>query len=315
MVYSVGVDVGGTKIRAAMVSDRGEMIRRVDVPTGSPFQAASAREVIERLLSESHDEPGAIGVAVAGFIDNAGRIAFAPNLEVSDTDVAGPLGERFGLPVVVLNDANAAAWGEYECGAGEGTTHLIMLTVGTGVGGGAVIDGHLYSGSRGFAAEFGHVPVTAPDGPQCACGSRGCLEAMASGTALGRMAREQIADHPDSILMDLADGDPAKITGAMVGQAAGSNDSFACELLKQLGTWLGVGMAGLAKAFDPDRIVVGGGVAENGSDFLEAAVDEMNRRFAGQVEPPQVVAATLGNDAGVVGAALLALKEATRGGA
>jgi glucokinase len=252
---------------------------------------------------------------VAAFIENSGRIAFAPNLEIGDRDVAAPLSKRFGRPVLVVNDANAAAWGEYECGAGRGTTHLIMLTVGTGIGGGAVIDGRLYTGSRGFAAEFGHIPVTAPDGPRCPCGSRGCLEAMASGTALARMAQEQIGNNPDSVLLDLAHGDPARITGAMVGEAGRSGDSFACELLKQLGTWLGVGMAGLAKAFDPDRIVVGGGVAENGDAFLEAAVDELSLRFAGQVEPPEVVTATLGNDAGVVGAALLALKSATGGSA
>jgi glucokinase len=305
--YGVGVDIGGTKIRAALVAGNGDVLRKLDIPTDPELGADGAGDAVGLLLAAVDQKPEAIGAAVAGFIDQSGRIAFAPNLRYSNPEIGPVLSRRFGLPVVVVNDANAAAWAEHRCGAGRDVGNMIMLTVGTGIGGGAIVEGRLYTGSRGFAAEFGHVPVS-PDGPVCACGASGCLEAVASGTALGRTARQQIKDHPGSLLMDMAGGDPRKITGAMVGKAAGSGDRFARELLRDIGVWLGIGLTGLAKAFDPGRVVVGGGVAEVGPFFLDAAVQEMARRFAGQVAPPHVVTASLGNDAGVVGAALLGLQ-------
>ena len=184
---------------------------------------------------------------------------------------------------------------------------MLMLTVGTGIGGGMILDGRLYRGSRGFGAEFGHMPVTL-DGPACNCGSHGCLEAVASGTALGRRARERVVDYPESEVLRLAHGKVEDITGAMVGKAADTYDPFAIELLWDLGTMLGVGLAGLAKAFDPELIVVGGGVLEEGESILGVAREELVARYKGQVDPPAVVSASLGNDAGVVGAAQLSLE-------
>ncbi len=303
--------MGGTKARAALVNDRGELGRRVERPTHGEFDPRLLVGLLGELLDESPERPEAVGVAFAGFIDSSGRIAFAPNLDVADGEVAGPLEERFNLPAVVVNDANAAAWGEYRSGSGRGAQHLLMLTVGTGIGGGIVLDGRLYTGSRGFAAEFGHIPVQR-NGPRCACGARGCLEAMASGTALARMAREEIGDHPESSISELAGGERRNITGAMVGQAAAGGDEFALDLLDRLGVWLGVGIAGLAQAFDPDLVVVGGGVAKSGSLFLSSAIKELSDRFAGQVDPPPVVPAALGNDAGVIGSALVALDHGSR---
>jgi glucokinase len=306
--YGVGVDIGGTKIRAALVGEDGGVLVKRDVPTDPEVGADAAGDAVQLILAEEGPRGEAIGAAVAGFVEQpSGRIAFAPNLRYSNPDIGRELGHRFTLPVVVQNDANAAAWAEHRCGAGRNVKNVLMVTVGTGVGGGAVVDGRLYTGSRGFAGEFGHVPVM-KDGPRCACGASGCLEALASGTALGRAARERVNDHPDSLVLQLAEGHVEKVTGAIVGQAAISGDPFAKQLVQEVGTWLGVGLTGLAQAFDPGRIVVGGGVAEVGPLFLDAAIEEMNRRFMGQVAPPDVVPASLGNDAGVVGAALLGLK-------
>jgi glucokinase len=306
--YGVGVDIGGTKVRAALVSEDGNVMLKLNAPTDPKVGADAAGDAVAQVLSEAGQRVDAVGAAVAGFIEHpAGRIAFAPNLRYSSPEIGRELTLRFNLPVVVENDANAAAWAEYKCGAGREVSNLVMVTVGTGIGGGAIVDGRLYRGSRGFAAEFGHIPVTR-DGPRCPCGASGCLEAVASGTALARAAREQVKDHPDSRVLELAGGEPEKITGVMVGEASRSGDPFAGQLVREIGTWLGVGLTGLARAFDPGRIVVGGGVLGAGPLFLEAAVEEMNRRFVGQVAAPDVVAASLGNDAGVVGAALLGLR-------
>jgi glucokinase len=306
--YSVGVDIGGTKIRGAEVDELGNITFEVNRPTDARSGADGVVEVIGEVIAGMGHQPSAIGAAVAAFVEYpSGRIAFAPNLIFHDDKIRQRIAEKFGLPVVLENDASAAAWGEYLHGAGRGAGSLIMLTVGTGIGGGIVMDGKLKRGSRGFAGEFGHMPISL-DGPPCACGNHGCLEAWASGTALGRMARERIPDHPESTVLGLAGGEAGLITGAVVGEAALTGDPFALELVADLGTFLGVGMAGLARAFDPARIVVGGGVAELGTILLEPAVRELKRRFSGQVEPPQAVPASLGNDAGVVGAAALSLE-------
>lgn len=304
-MVSIGVDIGGTRVRGALVDDQGRIVLKIERPTDSEAGADGIPALISELLKESPDVL-AIGVAVAGFIEQpSGRIAFAPNLAFHRPDLKTLIEQRWGLPVLVENDANAAAWAEHRFGAGRGIDDMLMVTVGTGIGGGVVAGGRLYRGSRGFAAEFGHIPISI-GGPQCACGNAGCLEAWASGTALGRLAQERSAGRAGSEVLKLAAGDPEKITGAMVGQAAGIRDPYALELLAELGTRLGVGLAGLARAFDPEMIVVGGGVSEEGEALLGPARTELGRRFAGQVSPPKLISAALGNDAGVVGAAHLA---------
>lgn len=302
---SIGVDIGGTKVRGALVDDHGKIVLKIERRTDSETGADEVPKLIAELLRES-TEVLAIGVAVAGFIEQpSGRIAFAPNLAFHHPDLKGLIAQTSGLPILVENDANAAAWAEHKFGAGVGIDDMLMVTVGTGIGGGIVAGGRLYRGSRGFAAEFGHMPISI-GGPQCACGNEGCLEAWASGTALGRMAQERSVGRDSSEVLKLAGGDPEKITGAMVGRAADTADPYALELLGELGARLGVGLAGLAKAFDPKLIVVGGGVSEEGEALLGPAREELARRFAGQVPPPTLVSAALGNDAGVVGAAHLA---------
>lgn len=308
MRYSLGVDIGGTKILGAVVDEEGAIVSKTRVPTDREEGVDALPEAVDLFLAEATRPIEAIGLAVAGFVEHpSGHIVFAPNLSFSNPGIGEDLSREYGLPVVVENDANAAAWAEYRFGAGRGSLHMLMLTVGTGIGGGMILDGRLYRGSRGFGAEFGHMPVTL-DGPACNCGSNGCLEAVASGTALGRMARERVVDYPESEVLRLAHGRVEDITGAMVGKAADTYDPFAIELLWDLGTMLGVGLAGLAKAFDPELIVVGGGVLEEGESILGAAREELVARYKGQVDPPAVVSASLGNDAGVVGAAQLSLE-------
>jgi glucokinase len=312
--YSLGVDIGGTKILGAVVDEEGTIVGKTRIPTDRAEGVDALPEAIDRFLAEAEKPIESIGLAVAGFVEYpSGRILFAPNLSFSNPAVGEDISREYGLPVVVENDANAAAWAENRFGAGRGTRNMLMLTVGTGIGGGIISEGKLYRGSRGFAAEFGHMPVSL-DGPACNCGSHGCLEAVASGSALGRMARERAPEFPESEILRLAGGRVETITGAMVGKAADVRDPLAIELLWDLGTLLGVGLAGLGKAFDPEMIVVGGGVLAEGESILGAAREELLARYKGQVDPPAVVSASLGNDAGVVGAAQLSLEAASARG-
>jgi len=276
----------------------------------SPNEAVLA--IIDQLVRVSSERLSGVGLAVAGFVETlTGRVAFAPNLHDIEPNINSRIADRFRVPVLVENDANAAVWAEGRLGAASGARNYIMLTVGTGVGGGVVINGEMYRGANGFAGEFGHMPIS-PWGNgngervRCSCGQFGCLEAVASGTALGRMAGQRAAGFGDSAVLRLAAGNPAAITGAMVGEAALTGDKFALDLLAELGTLLALGLAGLAHAFDPELIVVGGGVAEAGELFLAPARQELQRLFAGTVAPPPVFNAKLGNDAGAIGAALLA---------
>lgn len=252
-------------------------------------------------------------MAFAGWVEHpSGLIALAPNLPNAEKDLGPLLAEAAGLAVLVENDVNCAVWAEMMLGAGIGESNVVMLAVGTGLGGGIVIDGDLYRGSRGFAGEFGHMTVVGEGGPQCACGRTGCLESVASGTALGRLARERIGEQPGSVILELAGGDPDKITGELVGEAAAAQDPFALRLFEEVATYLGIGIASVALAFDPDVVIIGGGVADIGEILLGPARAELERRFEGQAPPPKVVPAALGNDAGMIGAALLARQNGGR---
>lgn len=309
MGNALGIDIGGTKLAGAAVDERGVLLGEMEHPTQVDAVFRSTSEMVEKLLAEFSDVT-AIGLAVAGFVENdSDKISFAPNLRKIEPDLCDRVADKFGLFTVAENDANAAAWAESRFGAGMGAKNMLMLTIGTGIGGGIVIDDKLYRGSRGYAAEFGHM-VASVNGELCACGKQGCLEAMASGTALARIAKELAAEHPDSEVLRLAEGQPEKITGAMVGEAARNGDEFALEMFRRTGRFLGLGLAGLANAFDPEIIVLGGGVAESGEPFLRPAAEQLAERFQGLVPPPPVVPAKLGNQAGVIGAAALAAAQA-----
>ncbi|MCW2798189.1 ROK family protein, partial [Nocardioides sp.] len=248
MTLACGVDVGGTKIAGGVVDETGTIIEELRVE--SPATDAEAiEEAIEGLVTElrSRHDIAAVGVGAAGYIDKARAVVmFAPNIAWRNVNLKAELEERVNLPVVVENDANAAAWGEFTYGAGHDVDDLLLVTVGTGVGGGVVLDGELYRGAFGVGAEIGHMRVV-PDGILCGCGNHGCFEQYASGSALVREARAA-ADGGSLLargLLDRAGGNPEKITGPLITEAARAGDPFAIEQLAALGKWLGEGIASL----------------------------------------------------------------------
>jgi glucokinase len=302
---TVGVDGGGTKVLAGLVDERGKVVERVRVPTDPENGTESVLRALEELLGGDAD-PAAIGVGVAGLVQQpAGRVLFSPNLAYHPPEVGDAVAARFGLPVVVENDANAACWGERTHGAGRGCDEMVMVTVGTGVGGGIVTGGRLLRGSHGYGGEIGHMTIL-EGGPQCSCGQHGCVEVLASGTAIARIAREGLGRADDSILLELAGDNPSRVTGALVTEAARADDEFAIEVLARAGRALGACFANLTNLLDPQMIVVGGGAAEAGWFLLEPARLELVRRLAERREPPEITMASLGQEAGMVGAAALA---------
>lgn len=308
---ALGVDVGGTKLAAGLVGADGSILDRLRHDT--PEDAQAIVEVIVEAaatLCRRHnlsDVP--VGVGAAGLMATDGTVRFAPNLPWRDFPLGTLLRERIPGPVTVDNDANAAAWGEYRFGAGRGAHEsLVMLTVGTGVGGGLVLGDRLVRGAGGMAGELGHLAVL-EGGPRCGCGALGCLEALASGTAIARTAREALAQGrlaPGSPLTQLS---AEEITGKEVTIAAHAGDADAVELLAAAGRWLGVGIASLIAAFDPELIVAGGGAMQAGHLLLEPAIAAAAERLIGRGhrELCPIVPAQLGDDAGMVGAAQLAL--------
>jgi glucokinase len=312
---TIGLDIGGTKIAAAVVDEAGEIIARRQVPTESsePEAIVSAMVKVARELRAAAPAAAAVGVGAAGLVDTAaGVILGAPNLSYRDVHVRALLQDRVGLPTIVDNDANVAALAEAIHGAGRGFGDQIMVTVGTGIGGGIVIGGRLYRGAHGVGAELGHMVID-PDGPVCGCGNRGCWEAVASGNAIGRLARERVEGGAGADLLAKAGGDISAITGEMVGTAAVGGDPFARDVVASIGRLLGIGLASIVNIFDPEVIVVGGGAtAGTGELLLGPAREAMTGHILGAawrppVRPPVgVVSAALGNDAGVVGAAALA---------
>lgn len=312
MTLTIGVDVGGTKVAGGVVDEDGTILAQQRVHTPARDAAATTdaiTSVIERLRVDYDIE--AVGIGIAGFVDaDRSVVYFAPNLLGWRN---GPLREevekRVGLPVVVENDANAAAWGEARFGAGRADRFLVCVTVGTGVGGGIVVGGRLYRGGYGVGAEIGHIQMV-EGGRQCGCGQRGCWEQYASGAALVRDARERAAEGRDGaqILLGLGDGTPEGIQGEHVTRAARLGDPAATAAFDQLGHWLGQGLADLAAVLDPESFVLGGGVSEAGSLVLDPTAASFELLLTGRGRRPtaRVVLAELGNDAGVVGAADLA---------
>jgi glucokinase len=311
MGLTVGVDIGGTKIAVGVVDDGGTLVARARRETPATHPELIEDQVAEAVaeLRAEHDVD-AVGVAAAGFIDSSrGVVMFAPNLAWRDEPVKDELERRVGLPVRLENDANAATWGEFRFGAARDVDDVVLLTVGTGLGGGIVADGRLLRGARGIAGELGHVRVV-PGGRRCGCGNLGCWEQYASGSALTREARELVASgspHAER-LSELCGGRAEDLRGSMVTQAAREGDPAATELLADLGRWLGEGMASMAAVVDPAVFVVGGGVVEAGDLLVEPARAALARNLSGRGHRPSigVEAATLGNAAGMIGAADLA---------
>jgi glucokinase len=308
---TMGVDVGGTKIAAAVVDEHGTIVDkvRVDSPATKTEAMEDAIAKAVRDLCRQHDVE-AVGVGAAGFIDVArSTVLFAPNVAWREEPLKAELEARVDLPVVVENDANAAAWGEFQFGAGHDVDDLLLVTVGTGVGGGLVLDGELYRGAFGIAAEIGHMRVV-PGGRLCGCGNRGCWEQYASGTAMMREVHAVArAGSPMAAgLLERAGGVVDDITGQMVTAAAREGDAFAREMVDEVGRWLGEGIATLAAILDPASVALGGGVAEAGELLLDAAVDAFRGALTGRGHRPllEIRKAQLGDQAGMIGAADLA---------
>jgi glucokinase len=307
---TIGVDVGGTKVLAGVVDEDGNLLAqaRRETPANDTNRTLDAIvEVVQELAVGR--EISAVGVGAAGWIDDS-RVLFAPNLAWRNEPLRDELAARVMFPVVVENDANAAAWAEFRFGAARyAAGSAILLTIGTGIGGGFIIAGEIIRGAFGIAGEPGHMTVV-HDGRPCPCGRHGCLEQYASGNALVRAAREGAAADPDSAaaLLNLAGGDASKIEGPQVTQAARAGDPVALGAFQQIAGWLADGLADLTYMLDPEVLVIGGGVIDAGELLMgptrAAYTAALGTRGALPVAP--VVAATLGSAAGVVGAADLA---------
>lgn len=310
-MHAIGVDIGGTKIAAGVVDDDGRVLAQLRRDTDPEQPGEIEKTVIDlvRELSASH-EATAVGVAAAGFVsDDRATVMFAPNIAWRDYPLRERLAPFLDIPVVIENDANAAGWAEFRFGAGRGVSDMVLLTVGTGLGGAIVVGGTLLRGAHGVAAEIGHIRMV-PDGHMCGCGHPGCWEQYASGRALTRQARAAAVAYPEraTALQALAGGPDRKIKGPHVTQAAQQGDPLAIELLAELGGWLGAGIADLVAVLDPAVVVIGGGVASAGSLLLDptraAFEDALSAR--GHRPEPRIVIAEMKNDAGIVGAADLA---------
>ncbi|WP_322747419.1 MULTISPECIES: ROK family glucokinase [unclassified Frankia] len=310
----VGVDVGGTKVAAGVVDATGAILASVRWPTPTKEPAAVVDSIVaavDELRVVVAPRPlEAIGIGAAGWIDRErSHILFAPNLAWRNEPLRDDVSARTGLPVVVENDANAMAWGEYRFGAGRGHDDLLCVTVGTGIGGGIVLDGRLHRGHFGIGGEIGHMQIV-PGGQPCGCGNRGCFEQYGSGRALLRTAHELVMASPAAgrRMLELADGDMAGLTGPTITEAAREGDPLAVKCFEEVGSWLGRGLASLASVLDPSRFVVGGGVAEAGDLLLGPARAEFYYNLSGSEHRPaaEIVVAELGPPAGIIGAADLA---------
>lgn len=314
-LLAVGVDVGGTSVRAGVVDAEGQILDTVRAPT--PVGEEALEETIAGVVSElARRHPvRATGLALAGFVaPDRDTVRYAPHLSWRDAPVATRVGARLGLPTVVEHDANAAALAERRFGAAAGASTAVFVALGTGIGAALLIGGELFRGAHGVAPELGHLRVV-PDGRPCPCGKRGCWERYCSGTALATTALELLgADRSGgSILARDAAADPGRISGQRVAAAAREGDRVARRAMAELGHWLGEGLALVADVFDPEVVVVGGGVSGSAPLFLDAAREHYARIVTGAGHRPlaRIRTAQLGDAAAVVGAAQLAREAVT----
>ncbi|HEX2025348.1 MAG TPA: ROK family protein, partial [Actinomycetota bacterium] len=251
MDTAIGIDLGGTKVAGVVMDGSGRIDRHEEHPTPDG-DASAVLDVVHATVASlaGSADAVAVGIGVAGMVDfDAGAVRFAPNLPFRETRIRDEVAERSGLPCAVDNDANVAAWAEYLFGAGRGSRHMLLVTVGTGIGGGLVWDGALYRGAHGFAAEIGHV-IVEPNGPRCGCGNKGCWEQVASGRALDRLGEEAARADPDGVIARTAAGDDVR--GTHVTAAARQGDAAAAHIVEEVARRLGEGIAGLVNILDPE---------------------------------------------------------------
>lgn len=314
---SLGIDIGGTKVAAGVVDEHGAIVEelRRDTPGRDP---RAVEAVITELVQElgTRHQLGSVGIGAAGWMDLAGsRVVFSPHLAWRDEPLQENLQGLLGRPVLVTNDADAAAWAEWRFGAGRDRDRMVMLTLGTGIGGALVLDGRVERGSFGMAGEFGH-QIIMPGGHRCECGNRGCWEQYASGNALGREGRELARKHSPMAagLLAAAGGRPKGITGQVVTALALQGEPTAQELVAEVGEWLGLGIANLAAALDPALFIIGGGLSAAGDLLLEPARRAYLRNLTGRGYRQEAIIAEaqLGPMAGLIGAADLAREQSQK---
>ena len=317
-LLTLGIDLGGSKILTAVVNPRGKMLASDESTT----PATKNREAVIQFILDSTwrvlkqasitiSEIYAIGIGAAGISNPETGILFTcPNLpRLRDVPLKDIMQERLGKKVFVINDANAAALGEFHFGAAWGARNFIYITLSTGIGGGIVIDGKIYTGAIGAAGEVGHMTID-DNGPICNCGSRGCWETLASGTALAREARHRIKEGVRTSILEYAEGDVEKVTAQAIHNAAEQGDSLAKELIAQTGYYVGVGLANLINIFNPELIVIGGGLSNIGDMLLEPAFKTAGERaYKEAFQAVRFASAELGRNSGVLGAAAFALQE------
>ena len=317
---ALGVDIGGTKVAGGVVGPDGavsDTARRATPGASVDATEDAIADVVQELAARHGGPLVGVGVGAAGWFDRTGdTVLFSPHLAWRNSTLRRNLQVRLQLPLWVGNDADAAAWAEYRYGAARGAELALMITLGTGIGGGIVMNGRLYRGSHGVAGEWGHMRVV-PDGRLCACGNRGCWEQYASGRALGQTAREVARNSPAAAasLLERVNGEADRLNGEDVARAAADGDPLALELLTDVGHWLGQGIADLAAVLDPEVVVIGGGLSVLGEMVLAPARDRLERALPGRgFRPgPRVVAAQLGAQAGLVGAADLVRRAVCEG--
>lgn len=310
------LDLGGTQFRLALANRDGKLLSRYAAPTHA---AQSQRRLIGRINRAIREITSDIdlkqvlgmGVAVAGLVNpETGVLLSSPNLpRLRNVPLKALLEREIKAPVWLANDASLAALGEHRFGAGRGFSHLVYITVSTGIGGGVIIDNGLFLGGQGYSAEIGHMVID-PDGPRCACGNTGCLEAFASGSAIARMALEELSRGEVSIITSLAGNDLSQVTAEMVARAAQSGDPLAGEIMDRAGTSLGIGVVNLLHLFDPELVIIGGGVSRAGELILRPVRRVIAERAMSGFKGAKVVTSALGDDSGLLGAVAWVLDNA-----
>ena len=318
--WAVGIDLGGTKIIVAQVREDGKVLRKRLLPTNAstgPDRVKKTLVAAVKGLMEETDSPAAgVGVGVAGQVEaESGRVKFAPNLGWREEPFREDLEKELGLPVWVTNDVRAATWGEWLYGAGRGCNDLICLFVGTGIGGGVVSGGRVLTGCSNTAGELGHITIDL-NGPSCRCGNRGCLEALAGGWAIAQQAREWATSDPEAgdLVLKMVEGQTERITAKVVADAAQAGDPLAFSLFERVAGALSAGVASLVNAFNPGRLILGGGIIE-GCPWLVKKVSEglEDRALPPALAPLRVLRARLRQNAAVVGSAALVLHSSEKG--
>ncbi|MDO8886317.1 ROK family protein [Candidatus Oleimmundimicrobium sp.] len=321
--FVVGVDIGGTKTTVALLDERdGILCERVEPTSRADFDESQqgSQRILNQVISLINkvcdvsgialSDVSGIGNGVAGTIDfKSGTVIFSPNLPFRNFGFKDAMYQHFKIPIFLDNDANVAVWGEKCFGAGRNASEIVGVTIGTGIGGGLIINDKIYRGAVGCAAEIGHMIIDR-NGPRCGCGNYGCFEAMAAGSAIAKKARAVIAKKPDALILKMAGGNIDKVNGESLVLAAAEGDELALGVLREIGEIIGVAFTSLVNIFNPEVIIVGGGVAETGDLILNFAEDIVrNYAIKPNSEIVKIVKAELGNKAGFMGAASLIRKE------